>query len=44
MEQCHFLDGRSGARVAEAVVDELHDVLGWETPSAREPSTQAVGG
>jgi CDP-glycerol:poly(glycerophosphate) glycerophosphotransferase len=44
MEQCQFLDGKSGARVAEAVVDELHDVLGWETPSTREPSTQAVGG
>jgi hypothetical protein len=43
LEQCQFLDGKSGARVAEAVVDELRDVLGWETPSAFEPTTQAMG-
>jgi CDP-Glycerol:Poly(glycerophosphate) glycerophosphotransferase len=43
-EQCQFLDGNSGARVAEAVVDELRGVLGWEMPVAFEPSTQAVGG
>src|SRR5262249_51208810 len=44
LEQCQFLDGKSGARVAEAVVDELRGVLGWEVPSEQEPSTQAVGG
>jgi hypothetical protein len=41
LEQCQFLDGNSGARVAEAVLAELREVLGWETPSTFEP-TQAV--
>jgi hypothetical protein len=43
LEQCQFLDGNSGARVAEAVVDELRDLLGGETASAVEPTTQAMG-
>jgi hypothetical protein len=41
LEQCQFVDGDSGARVAEAVLAELRGVLGWETPSTFEP-TQAV--
>lgn len=44
LEQCQFLDGRSGDRVAEAVLDELRNVLGWEAPSVLEPTSQAVGG
>jgi hypothetical protein len=42
-EQCQFLDGRSGDRVADAVVDELRAVLGWPAPSLAEPAGQAVG-
>jgi hypothetical protein len=43
LEQCQFLDGNSGGRVAEAVLDELRDLLGWETRSALEPTPQAIG-
>jgi len=37
LEQCQFLDGKSGERVGEAVLDELRDVIGYEMPEIPTP-------
>jgi CDP-Glycerol:Poly(glycerophosphate) glycerophosphotransferase len=45
LEQCQFLDGRSGERVAEYVVEELADVTGRPmAPAAPVHAARTIGG